>query len=477
MTMLYMIEDRMSLARCYSEFLNKEDGAEIVVLDSGQRAAELIAKLEEPSLFLLDLQVADVDGFELLDAIIAKSSKNAVVVITSTGSFEVSRRVMEAGAVDYLEKPFTRDRLCVTMRNALKQLELKKVAQPFNEGFGGFIGSSIAMQSVYRIIESAAASTRASVFITGESGTGKEVCSQAIHNLSDRSDYECVILNCAAIPRDLMESEIFGHVKGAFTGALTNRDGAARRAHKGTLFLDEIGEMDMDLQSKLLRFTQTGQFQRVGSNETETVDVRFVCATNRDPLKEVREGRFREDLYYRLNVIPIELPPLRERSSDILQIAEHYLKLFSEEEGKRFIQLSPEVSEIFLAYGWPGNVRQLLNVVRNIVVLHNGSTAEVGMLPAPFNGSSNTELAFTQPIHNERRPSEIVTRSSSDVVDNIKPLWLVEMEAIDKAISLCDGNVSKAAKLLDISPSTIYRKKPVWKKSVEEYGVHFNYLT
>lgn len=476
MTTLYMIEDRMSLARCYSEFLNNEDGADIVVLNSGQRAAELIAKLEEPSLFLLDLQVADVDGFELLNAIIAKSPKNAVVVITSTGSFEVSRRVMEAGAVDYLEKPFTRDRLCVTMRNALKQLELEKVAQPFSEGFGGFIGSSIAMQGVYRIIESAAASTRASVFITGESGTGKEVCSQAMHDLSDRSDYECVILNCAAIPRDLMESEIFGHVKGAFTGALTNRDGAARRAHKGTLFLDEIGEMDMDLQSKLLRFIQTGQFQRVGSNETEVVDVRFVCATNRDPLREVREGRFREDLYYRLNVIPIELPPLRARGGDIIEIAEHYLRLFSEEEGKQFRELSSEVTDVFLGYSWPGNVRQLLNVVRNIVVLHNGTTVEVDMLPAPFNDASSTELAFTSPASSEARQSVNTSRKPADDVDNVKPLWLVEMEAIDRAIGLCDGNVSRAAKLLEISPSTIYRKKPVWKKSLEDYGVHFNYL-
>jgi two-component system, repressor protein LuxO len=475
MTTLYMIEDRMSLARCYSEFLKSEEGAEIIVLDSGRRAFDLIGTLGEPSLFLLDLQIADVDGFELLDAIIAKSPKSAVVVITSTGSFEVSRRVMEAGAVDYLEKPFTRDRLCVTMRNALNQLELKKVAQPFSKGFGGFIGSSIAMQGVYRIIESAAASMRASVFITGESGTGKEVCSQAIHNLSGRSEYECVILNCAAIPRDLMESEIFGHVKGAFTGATTSRDGAARRAHKGTLFLDEIGEMDLELQSKLLRFTQTGQFQRVGSSETETVDVRFVCATNRDPLKEVMEGRFREDLYYRLNVIPIELPPLRARGEDILQIAEHFLRQFAEEEGKKFKKLSSETKDIFLHYSWPGNVRQLLNVVRNIVVLHSGDTVDVSMLPAPFNGAASNDSASTQTISNNA-PLITTANSKIETLEDIKPLWLVEMETIDKAVELCEGNVTKAAKLLDISPSTIYRKKPYWKKNLAEYGYNYNHL-
>lgn len=525
---IYLIEDRMSLSRCYTEFLSHE-GPEIVTLSTGKQALDLLNNLNSPNLFLLDLQLKDEDGFYILDKIREKSPQSAVVVITSNGSYEISRRVMEAGAVDYLEKPFTRDRLCVTMRNALKQLKLQKVVNPYGEGFGGFIGSSLAMQTVYRMIEAAAASNKASVFVTGESGTGKEVCSQAIHQLSDRRNHECVVLNCAAIPKDLMESEIFGHVKGAFTGAVNHRDGAARRAHLGTLFLDEIGEMDMDLQSKLLRFIQTGQFQKVGSNEMETVDVRFVCATNRDPLREVAEGRFREDLYYRLNVVPIELPPLRERDEDIVIIAEHYLSQFAREEGKSFERLSDETRKIFLKYHWPGNVRQLLNVVRNIVVMNKGIIVEPDMLPAvlkspapqydapyhpSFNPASNQHPVY-QPsnafqtgqhahtLNNHRSPnasshsttnaygqnsngsingaSHLASqgRQVAATIESIKPLWLVEMETIDQAVNLCEGNVSLAAKLLEISPSTIYRKKPVWKKNLDAHGIEYrgsNYL-
>ncbi len=458
-----LVEDRLSLARCYSEFLSEEQ-CEVIHVDSGAKAlCEL--NVHVPAVILLDLQLPDMDGIDILKYIQQQKLPTSVVVITAHGSSDTSRTVMGLGAHDYLEKPFTRDRLCVTVGNALKQQKLQSAMGSLRDGYCDFIGSSLIMQGVYRIIESASAS-KASVFITGESGTGKEVCAQAIHQLSDRSENECVTLNCAAIPHDLMESEIFGHIKGAFTGAVGHREGAATRADGGTLFLDEIGEMDMDLQSKLLRFIQTGQFQKVGSNTVETVDVRFVCATNRNPLEQVKIGSLREDLYYRLHVVPIHLPPLRERERDVIEIAEKFLHLYAQEENKLFQSLSPQTEQIFLAYSWPGNVRQLLNVVRNVVVLQNGEQVLPSMLPSPLNDfvpitTDEKSLAKNQ------QESSAATHSISSLkkdTSDIKPLWLVEYEAIEEAIEICGGSITKAANYLEVSPSTIYRKRPTWEK-------------
>ena len=254
------------------------------------------------------------------------------------------------------------------------------------------IGRSPAMQSLFELLP-VVADSDSTVLINGESGTGKEVCAEAIHKQGNRAGKPFIALNCAAIPHDLMESEIFGHVKGAFTGAASNRKGAALLADGGTLFLDELAEMDMDLQSKLLRFIQTGTFQKVGGTEYESVDVRFICATNRDPLQAVADGRLREDLYYRLHVVPIHLPPLRSRGDDILAIAMHFLLKYSQEEDKEFRGFSPEVEIILRNYNWPGNVRQLQNVIRNIVVLNNDTSVTLSHLPPPLNAPLN-EIQF-----------------------------------------------------------------------------------
>jgi len=317
------------------------------------------------------------------------------------------------------------------------------------------------MQAVYRIID-AAAPSKATVFITGESGTGKEVCAEAIHKQGQRRKAKFVALNCAAIPRDLMESEIFGHVKGAFTGASSDRQGAASQADGGTLFLDEVCEMDLDLQSKLLRFIQTGTFQKVGGNKVESVDVRFVCATNRVPLDEVNEGRFREDLYYRLHVVPLHLPPLRERGDDIIEIAKQFLTAYSEEESKNFKRFSPESEVIFRRYDWPGNVRQLQNVIRNIVVLHDQEIVEKSHLPPPL----DSVLAGQKPAEPPQSKPEVEAEIESNTV--IRPLATVERETIETAIAICEGNIPKAAALLEVSPSTIYRKKQAWDEVESE---------
>ncbi len=457
---ILLVEDSPTLAHVYGAYLGKENW-NVILAETGAKALDLL-RSRQPQVMVLDLKLPDMDGLDILRQVIEEKIHCAVVVVTGHGSVHVAVEAMRDGAFDFIEKPCNADRLLYAIRNALKlrQMDAQVDDQAVRQEYGGFIGASRAMQTVYRIIGNVAAS-RATVFITGESGTGKEVCAEAIHKQSPRSDKPFVTLNCAAIPKDLLESELFGHVKGAFTGAYADRQGVAAQAHGGTLFLDEIGEMDLSVQSKLLRFVQTGTFQKVGGNKTETVDVRLVCATNRDPLKEVEAGRFREDLYYRLHVIPIALPPLREREGDVLPIARRFLADFSSEEGKDFAGFSPESEARLSAYHWPGNVRQLQNVIRNIVVLHQGKLVTPDMLPPPLDNPvaeapSPAPAANPQPWTGEERRAAIAIRT-------IRPLWMVEKEAIEQAIALCDGSIPKAAALLEVSPSTIYRKRLSWE--------------
>ncbi|QSE72797.1 sigma-54-dependent Fis family transcriptional regulator [Aeromonas media] len=456
-----LVEDTRSLAVVYEQYL-VQDGYEVLLADCGQQAlAQLLAS--PPPVVLLDLELPDMSGMAILQQITEQQLPCSVVVITAHGSVDVAVEAMRCGAFDFLTKPFDGKRLCATARNAYKHQQLSSLVAQYRENFerssfAGFIGASMAMQAVYRIIESAAPS-KATVFITGESGTGKEVCAEAIHQCSPRRDQPFIALNCAAIPHDLMESEIFGHVKGSFTGAQGDRKGAASLADGGTLFLDEICEMDLDLQSKLLRFIQTGTLQRVGSGKVETVDVRFVCATNRDPLVEVKAGRFREDLYYRLHVIPLSLPPLRERGEDILLLARDLLLRYAKEEHKRFRDFDADAVRVLLDYPWPGNVRELQNVVRNIVVLNDRELVSKDILPPPLNGGR----ALPMPAAVEATPEILAEPVPTSLP--VRPLWLVEKEAIEQAIASCDGNIPKAAALLEISPSTIYRKKQGWEEA------------
>ncbi|WP_040902224.1 quorum-sensing sigma-54 dependent transcriptional regulator LuxO [Vibrio proteolyticus] len=452
---LLMVEDTASVAALYRSYLTPL-GIDINIVGTGRDAIESLT-YRTPDLILLDLRLPDMTGMDVLHEVKKSVPDVPVVFMTAHGSIDTAVETMRHGAQDFLIKQCEADRLRVTVNNAIRKAsKLKNDADNLsNQGYQGFIGSSQTMQAVYRTIDSAA-SSKASIFITGESGTGKEVCAEAIHAASKRGDKPFIAINCAAIPKDLIESELFGHVKGAFTGAATDRQGAAELADGGTLFLDELCEMDLDLQTKLLRFIQTGTFQKVGSSKMKSVDVRFVCATNRDPWKEVQEGRFREDLYYRLYVIPLHLPPLRERGEDVIEIAYSLLGYMSNEEGKGFVRLSPEVIERFNQYEWPGNVRQLQNVLRNVVVLNNGKEISLDMLPPPLN----------KPMDNQIRVIKQDKESLS--AHEIFPLWLTEKNAIEQAIEACDGNIPKAAGYLDVSPSTIYRKLQAWNAK-EEY--------
>jgi len=447
-----LVEDATSLARVYSEYLKRE-GYEVTAVETGAEAMSALAD-GAPRVVLLDLMLPDMNGMEVLRRVRADNAPCAVIIITAHGSVNIAVEAMRNGAYDFLVKPFTPDRLLVTVANAAERLRLSQIVDIYRREMGrsryhGFIGSSLTIQTVYRIVDSAAAS-KATVFITGESGTGKEVCADAIHRQSPRRDKPFVALNCGAIPKDLMESEIFGHIRGSFTGAIADREGAATRADGGTLFLDEICELELNLQTKLLRFVQTGTFTPVGGTKLEKVDLRIVCATNRDPLREVEEGRFREDLFYRLHVIPLNLPPLRDREDDVLEIGRSLLLDYAREEGKAFINFDPATEAALRAYHWPGNVRQLQNVIRNIVVLREGETVTVDMLPPP--------LGPVPASPSRARPQVPVAGPGA-----VRPLWRVEKETIETAIEACDGNIPRAAGLLEISPSTIYRKRMAWE--------------
>lgn len=464
---ILLVEDTVPLAAVYREYLIKEN-ATISHVVSGKEALAFLS-VDVPEVILLDMQLPDMDGMDILKHISEKALNTTVIVVTGHGSIARAVEAMRLGAFEFLLKPFDKNQLVMAARNALERMQLKQEVDDYKSKatrteYNGMVGSSPPMQAVYQTIDNVS-SSKATVFITGESGTGKELCAHAIHNNSPRKDEEFVVINCGAIPKDLIESEIFGHVKGSFTGAVRDRVGAAGKAHKGTLFLDEVCEMDIDLQAKLLRFIQSGTFQKVGSSETTTVDIRFVCATNRDPLKMVEQGLFREDLYYRLNVIPIHMPPIRERGRDKIELARMLLEKFSAEENKSFETFSRDVGEIILAHPWPGNIRQLQNIFRNAIVLNEGKVITREMLPVSFvrhfeeNIQNGTIVSFEmEDVHADGS----VEQENSNGYKGIKPLWQYEKDAIEEALRLCDGIVPRAAAYLEINPSTIYRKIKQW---------------
>ncbi len=461
--------------------------------------AKLSAKCSEPILYTdssaclqdladktTDVLVVDLEtigGDDALEAYAVRCPKAVILAVSSQGSVSRAVSAMRAGAHDFLTKPFSLDALASKISFQLKQrrpatktspqpttrarpVETSDIELPpqtsspraaeMREGLDRLIGTSAAMFDIHDQIRRMAPS-QAPVFITGESGTGKELCAAAIHDLSHRRTSRFVTLNCAAIPRDLIESEIFGYVRGAFTGAAENRAGAAEQADGGTLFLDEIGEMDLLLQSKLLRFLQTGTFQRLGDSESRKVDARIICATNRNPITEITAGRFREDLYYRLHVLPVHLPPLRERRDDILPLAEAFLTRYAGEERRKFLGFDADAETRIVAYSWPGNVRQLENTIRQIVVMNDGAAVTHDMLPMIIRDGSARPNGIID-LSRERSRAAPASRPFGA----IEPLWAQERKIIEDALDAFDANIALAAAALEISPSTIYRKKQSW---------------
>ena len=455
---LLLIEDLPSLQMVYESVL-RSGGHQVHV--EGTAAAGLAAFHRiKPNVVLLDLMLPDRDGLDLMKELLTHHPSLPVIVITAHGSINKAVEAMRAGAYEFLVKPFDEQRFLNAVDNALSvQAQSAPVAEikPTGAQVGAFTGNSPVMRAVYDRITSVARSM-ATVFITGESGTGKELAAQAVHDLSNRAKGPFIALNCAAIPADLLESEVFGHLKGSFTGATFDKLGAAAAADGGTLFLDEVCEMDMNLQTKLLRFLQTSTIQPVGSTKPRKVNVRILCATNRDPLEAVRRGQFREDLYYRLHVVPVHLPPLRERGSDVVEIAETALKRFCAEEGRNFTGFAPDVLALFQTLPWRGNVRQVLNVLWNIVVLNSGPIVTMAMLPA--------EMRQTPPAAAPAPTAEqpMLENGALDVFAGMT-MDQIEQLLIERVIERNGGSLPRAARELALSPSTLYRKRERWLAS------------
>lgn len=442
---------------------------EVITANDGVEALALM-KANPADIIVSDMSMPNMSGQELLQHIADDYPETIRMVLTATAELSIILSAVNSGRIwGYMEKPWNNDQLLLTLdqamttRNALLERSLLKRTlehyQQFQKNiFEGFIGESVAMQVIYKAIEYCAPSN-ASVFITGSNGTGKEVAAAAIHNRSKRKEKKMVAINCAAIPSELMESEIFGHIKGAFSGAVSNRDGAASLADGGTLFFDEIGEMDIGLQAKLLRFIQTGHYQKVGSDKLEKADIRFICATNRDPLEAIASNKLREDLYYRLNVVSLTLPDLKARDGDSILLAQYFLKTYSEQENKIFIGIASATEALIRQYDWPGNVRQLQNAVHNCVVLSEG--------PLLTKEAMQTALGISV-IQTEPNPlmptAETPSLELPEKLEQIRPLADIEKDAIENAVSLCDGNIVEAATALGLSPSTLYRKLQTWQK-------------
>ncbi len=458
-----LIEDTPSLQMYYRAILVAA-GYEVRSTGTASEGMAVFADCM-PDVVLLDLGLPDGNGLDLMAEMLGLRPHTRVIVITANGSINKAVEAMRGGAHDFLVKPFEEARLLAAVQNAWHVTgtaarrgpgRVTPAAAPAATAQAGFIGSSDTMRRVHHKIGSVARSM-ATVFITGESGTGKELCALAVHAGSSRAAGPFIALNCGAIPQDLLESEVFGHLKGSFTGAISDKPGAAAAADGGTLFLDEICEMAPPLQTKLLRFLQTSTVLPVGATRPRKVNVRIVCATNRDPMDAVRRGQFREDLYYRLYVVPIHMPPLRDRGDDVIEIAEAALLRFAAEEGRLFHGLDAEVSALFRRLPWPGNVRQVLNVIRNVVVLNEGGVVTRGMLPDTLdlsNALPAPALDATQPPASDQALAGLIG----------KPLAEIERMVIEATLLRHGGSVPRAARMLDLSPSTLYRKLEGWAK-------------
>lgn len=454
---ILLIEDTTSLQLIYRSVLVKAN----MVVHCVARAAEGLSvfRLRRPDVVLLDLELPDRDGQLVLADMLAEDPTATVIVLTAHGSINRAVAAMRTGAHDFLVKPIDEERLVVAVENAVRHRTEHRNGQvgpvTASQKPSMFVGSSEVMARLQDKIMSVAASM-ATVFITGESGTGKELAALAVHGNSPRAEGPFIALNCGAIPQDLLESEVFGHMKGSFTGAISDKPGAAAAADGGTLFLDEVCEMALPLQTKLLRFLQTSTVQPVGATRPRKVNVRIVCATNLDPLEAVRRGQFREDLYYRLFVVPIHMPPLRARDEDVIEIAEAALDRFAAEEGRRFTGLDGPVKDLFRRYNWPGNIRQLLNVLRNVVVLNRGGLVTLDMLPDGLAEPPSAAQIRPDSPHPGGGPLD-------DLIG--KPLAQIERQVIEATLALHDGSVSRAARTLEIAPSTLYRKMEAWGKT------------
>ncbi|MGD9805852.1 MAG: sigma-54-dependent transcriptional regulator [Hyphomicrobiaceae bacterium] len=491
-----VVDDDPAQRRILEEMI-KRLGYETRIAHSGDQAISILesSEVEGLSLVLLDLVMPGTDGMAVLERVGLKSSTPPIIVQTAHGSIDTAINAMRAGAVDFVVKPASPERLDVSIKSALKiealQGEITRIKKK-HDGTLTFSDLVLQSESMNRVIalgrRAAASNANIAVLIEGESGVGKELIARAVQGESARSGKPFVTVNCGAIPENLVESILFGHEKGSFTGALDKRIGKFQEADGGTLFLDEVGELPLDAQVKLLRALQEGEVEPVGGKRPVKVDFRLIAATNRDMIQLVKDGKFREDLYYRLNVYPIHVPALRDRVGDVIELANHFLARFAAEEGKRITGMTDEAARLLTAYSWPGNVRQLENAVFRAVVLADGSEltvaefpqiaahvegfrAEVPPAPAPviarpaYTGpallGAESTIPQTVDIGGARGSIGI---PAVDAEGEIRSLESIEADMIRLALGRYRGHMTEVAKRLDIGRSTLYRK-------MREYGL------
>ncbi|KAF0216555.1 MAG: sigma-54 dependent DNA-binding response [Geobacteraceae bacterium] len=452
-----LIIDDEAFIRENVERILAEDGYSVLGASGGKQALELVNE-EDVDLVLLDLNLGREDGIELLKSLKKVDPELLVIIITGFGSVESAVESLKLGAFDFMKKPFKADALRVIVRLALQTQTLKREVRNLRKGDMEFfekvplIGAGPSLKEIIRQVREIARHPASTVLITGESGTGKELVARGIHNLSERREAPFVGINCASLPVLLLESELFGHEKGAFTDAAQRKIGLFEEADKGTIFLDEVGEMEPAMQAKLLRVLEERRIRRVGGTKSIDIDVRVIAATNRDLQEEIRGKRFREDLYYRLNVFPIHIPPLRERSEDIPVLAMFYLEKYNRAFSKNFREISQEALKFMEKYRWPGNIREMKNVMERICIMHNGPILLQEHLPAEitlFKGGRNLAPAA------EFLQSGLGLEESTD---------RLERSLIEAALRETDGNVLQAASLLKVPRGTLRYK-------MEKYGL------
>ena len=443
-----IVDDEPNLRKILSAQLSR-DGYDVLTAEDGEQG--LVALKEHHiDLVITDLKMPKVDGMQLLREALREDPELPIVMITAHGTIDTAVEALKIGAFDYLTKPFDKDEVRQIVAKALKTRELRGIeATAAASGSGarfGIIGSSPGIAELYAVLERVA-DTPTTVLITGESGTGKELVARALHEHSSRKDKPFIKVNCAAIPKELIESELFGYERGAFTGAVASKPGRFELANGGTLFLDEIGEIPIEMQVKLLRALQESEFERVGGIKTIRIDVRLVAATNRDLKKLIAAGTFREDLFYRLNVVPMRLPALRERSTDIPLLVEHFLRKFNERLKKDVGGVEQDALDILCAYPWPGNIRELENVIERAVLFCDTQSLRAQDLPLEVKGTSPVATG-----HSSEADLQAALASEGGLKEHVKvAMSRLEKELVSRALEQTGGNVTHAARLLKIS--------------------------
>ncbi len=441
---ILIVDDEDGMRRLLGRVLSRQ-GYETSTVASGAEALRMVAS-ERFDLVVTDIKMPEMDGLQLLEELKAYEPSLPIIVMTAYGTIENAVQALRFGAYDYIAKPFETDEIKLTVAKALERERLlaeNRYLHAELEGrydFSGIVGGSPAMQQVYEMASSVAVSN-ANVMITGESGTGKELLARSIHYSSLRKEKPFVVLNCAALSEGVLESELFGHEKGAFSGALDTRKGRFERADQGTLFIDEVAEMSMAAQVKLLRVIQEHEFERVGGNKTISVDVRIVAATNKKLEDQVKEGKFREDLYYRMNVVNINIPPLRSRREDIEPLTRYFLEKYSTETGRKISDLAPRALSCLLAYDWPGNVRELQNAIERAVVLSKNSIL--------------TPRDFPQSVQGDDQICLQIPEKGGSLTEILEDL---ERQLILQTLQREDGSQTRAAETLGIKRTTLRYK-------------------